>query len=130
MVKVLVAVAEPRILSYVAEGLRGQGLAVHAAGSIEGVIDALAEERFDIVVSDIFQPVLEGVALFSTIARASPRTRVIALMDFQSARARNYDLGLYIDSVIVKPFTLDRVRNEIEWVIHTAPRRIAAPVPA
>ena len=129
MAKILVAVAEPRILSYLAEGFADHGNVVHVASSIDDVIDQLAEERFDVIVSDIFQPVLEGVALFSTIARAMPKTRIVALMDFQSARARNYELSLWVDSVIVKPFTVERVRSEVEWVLSPTAKR-GAPVPA
>ena len=122
MAKILVAVAEPRVLKYLAEGIAAEDREIFTAGSIEAVVDQLVEERFDIVVSDIFQPLLEGVALFSTIARSSPRTRIIALMDFQSVRAKNYDLTLWVDSVIMKPFTAERVRSEVEWVMSGAAR--------
>src|SRR5262245_51358840 len=71
MAKILVAVAEPRILQYLVEGLGAPDREIVRAGSIEEIIDKLAEERFDVVVADIFQPVLDGVAVFSTIARAS-----------------------------------------------------------
>jgi DNA-binding response OmpR family regulator len=126
MAKILIGVADARILTYLAEGLAIDGHEIHRAGSIDAVIDKLAEERFDIFVADIFQPLIEGVALFATVARASPPTRSIALMDFQSARARNYDLSLWVDSVLMKPFTESRVRNEVAFILANAARR---PVP-
>ena len=44
MAKILIAVAEPRILSYLAEGFADHGNVVHVAGSIDDVIDHLAVE--------------------------------------------------------------------------------------
>jgi DNA-binding response OmpR family regulator len=127
MAKILVAAAEARMRDYIAQGLAEDGHDIHQADSIENVIDQLAEERFDAVVSDIFLPVLESIALFTTIARSSPLTRVIALMDFKTERAKHYDLSLWVDSVIAKPFTITRVKSELEFVLKATKRRAPAP---
>ena len=127
MAKILIAAAEARLLDYLAQGLEGNGHEIYTAASVEGVIDALAEERFDLVVSDIFQPVLESIALFKTIARASPKTRVIALLDFNTERAKHYDLSVWVDSSVAKPFTVGRIKNEIDFVLAAASRRAPAP---
>lgn len=115
------------MLDYLEQGLAAAGHDVEVASSIESVIDKLSEERFDVFVSDIFQPVLESIALFTTIARTSPRTRSIALMDFKTARAKQYDLSLWVDSVIEKPFTAGRVASEVEFLLAVAARRAASP---
>jgi len=127
MANILVATSLQAIRSYLRQGLEADQHTVYEAGSIDEVIDQLSEHRFDVVVADIFQPVLEGIALFSTTMRASPKTRLIALMDFQSARAKNYDLSLWVDSVITKPFTVERVKSEVEFMLGLAQRRRAAP---
>jgi DNA-binding response OmpR family regulator len=110
-------VPETRTLDYIADGLSVDGHEIHRAESIEDIFEQLSEERFDVVVAGIFEPLFEGVAVFATINRSLPKTRVIALTDYRSAHAETYDLSLWVDSVISKPFTIDRVRNEIEWVL-------------
>jgi DNA-binding response OmpR family regulator len=115
------------MLDYLEQGLTAAGHETRAANSIESVIDKFSEERFDIFVSDIFQPVLESIALFTTIARTSPKTRIIALMDFKTERARQYDLSLWVDSVIAKPFTVGRVASEVEFLLAVAARRASSP---
>jgi two-component system OmpR family response regulator len=129
MAKILVALTDERVARYVTDDLSGHGYEVHSATSIESVLDSLAEERFDAMVCDIFQPVIDGVALFATIARASPGTRVIALMDFQSTRARNYDIHIWTDSILTKPFTSKRVSDEVAFVLNGG-RRIPEPASA
>ena len=127
MAKILIAAAQARMLDYLVQGLTESGHEIHTAMSIEKVLDALAEERFDLVVSDIFQPVLDSIALFKTIARSTPNTRVIALLDFNTERARHYDLSVWVDSAVSKPFSAVRVRNEIDFVLAAASRRAPAP---
>ena len=127
MAKILIAAAEARMLDYLAGGLAETGHEIQTATSIEKVIDALAEERFDLVVSDVFQPVLESIALFKTIARSTPKTRMIALLDFNTERAKHYDLSVWVDSAVSKPFTAGRVKNEIDFVLAAASRRAPAP---
>ena len=127
MAKILIAAADARMLNYLASGLAESDHEIHAASSIEKIIDALAEDRFDLIVSDIFQPVLESIALFKTIARSTPKTRVIALLDFNTERAKHYDLSVWVDSSVSKPFTAGRVKNEIDYVLAAAKRRAPAP---
>jgi DNA-binding response OmpR family regulator len=111
------------LLRYVADGLGADNNEIVVAQSIEAALDAIADTRFDAVVADIFQPILEGVALLATIARACPKTRIIALIDYTTARARNYELGLWSDSVLSTPFTIDRIRSEISFVLAQGDKR-------
>jgi len=127
MAKILVAASDARMLDYLCQKLFAAGHAVIAVDTIEGILDALVEERFEIVVSEIFQPVLESVALFATIGRASPKTRIIALMDFKTERALQYDLGLWVDSVIAKPFTSARVASEVDFLLTVSVRGAVLP---
>lgn len=121
--KILVAMPKTDLLGYIADGVEADAHEVVCASSIDAALEAIADERFDLVISDIFQPVLEGVALLATISRACPKTRIIALLDYMTMRARNYELGLWSDSVLAKPFTIDRVRAEISWVLSQPEKR-------
>jgi two-component system, NtrC family, response regulator PilR len=111
------------LLSYVADGLAADHHQIVAASSIEEALDAIADVRFDVLIADIFHPVLEGVALLATVAKACPKTRIIALIDYTTTRARNYELGVWSDSILAKPFTIGRIRSEIEWVLSQPEKR-------
>jgi DNA-binding response OmpR family regulator len=121
--KILVAVPKEALLTYIADGLVADNHEIVMASSIEDALDAIAETRFDVVISDIFLPVLEGVALLATVARACAKTRIIALIDYTTARARNYELGTWADSILAKPFTIGRIRSEVSFVLSQPARR-------
>lgn len=121
--KILIAMPKADLLSYLADGMAADNHEIVQAGSIEQALEAIAEVRFDLVVSDIFHPVLEGVALLATVARACPKTRIIALIDHTTTRARNYELGVWADSILAKPFTIDRIRSEVAFVLAQPEKR-------
>lgn len=121
MAKLLVAAAESRMLLYLVQGLEAGGHEVRPAMSVEDLFDALSEERFDAVVSSLFEPAVEGVAVFATLARAFPKTRIIALTDYRVGHARNCDLSLWVDSVLAKPLSVERILTELDWVLPEKP---------
>lgn len=123
MASVLVAIEDSGFLSYVAGALASGGHEVVRTETIDGVFDAVAEDRFDLVAAEIFQPVLEGVSLFATLARAFPATRLVAITDFRTARAHNYNLQLWSDSVLAKPLSGERLRQEVQWLLARPSRR-------
>ena len=123
MAKILVAAANDGIRNYLTTGLEADGHEVFAAATNDEVLDQISEERFDLVIADVFLPVLEGVALIATIARACRSARIIALTDFKTARAHTYDLSCWVDSSISKPFCISRVLSEVEFVLHHEDRR-------
>lgn len=123
MAKILVALPKADLLSYLADGLAADEHEIVQASTIEETLDAIADVRFDVVIADIFQPVLEGVAVLATVARACPKTRIIALIDYTTTRARNYELGVWTDSILAKPFTIDRIRSEVRWVMSQPEKR-------
>ena len=122
--KILVAMPKADLLRYIADGLAADDHEIVEAGSIEAALDAIAEVRFDLVVADVFHPVLEGVALLATVARACPKTRIIALVDYTTTRARNYELGVWADSILAKPFTIGRIRSEIAFILAQPEKRV------
>lgn len=129
MAKILVAAANDGIRTYLATGLEADGHEVYSAAGNEEVLDLISEERFDLVIADVFLPVIEGVALIATIARACRSARIIALTDFTTVRAHTYDLSCWADSSITKPFCISRVRDEVAFVLrHTDRRAPVAPV--
>lgn len=114
------------MLLYLGQGLEEGAHEVRHAMSVEDLFDALAEERFDAVVANLFEPAVEGVAVFATLARAFPKTRIIALTDYRVGHARTCDLSLWVDAVIAKPFTIERILQELSFLLPGQRRRAAA----
>ena len=123
MARILVATANADLRAYIGEGLGAAEHELHFAASIDEVMDAAADHRFDVAVMDVFTPVLEGVALAATLARACPHTRILALLDYTTARARNYELHVWAESVLTKPLSGERIANEVAFLLEKPARR-------
>ena len=79
MAKVLVVDDEPMILDLVRRALGSAGHEVRLADGGDAALAALADERFDMVVTDILMPGKEGIALILDIRRLRPGLPVIAI---------------------------------------------------
>jgi PAS domain S-box-containing protein len=112
---VLVVDDEPEIRDMLAEILRGADHDVTTAASGREALQRIAAQRYDIVVTDIRMPDLDGRALFQQIRDRWPRlaTRVVfvtgdtltpALREFVTHSGR---------PVIEKPFLPDDVRRVV-----------------
>jgi signal transduction histidine kinase len=80
---------------------------VTAVGDGFAALEALRRERFDLVVSDIMMPGMDGLALLREIKSdaAWPGTPVILLSARAGEEARIEGLGAGADDYIVKPFS-------------------------
>ena len=61
--RILVVDDEPELLDYLAETLRREGYAVETAPDGRSATDALANGTFDLVLSDIVMPGMNGLQL-------------------------------------------------------------------
>lgn len=73
----------------------------------------LAENRVDVIVSDVRMPVMDGVALVRAIAATgAPRPRVILVTGFSDLQPRDaYALG--VEAIIEKPLERDHLLDAV-----------------
>jgi two-component system nitrogen regulation response regulator GlnG len=89
------------------------GLEVRSFPSAEGVIEALAKEQPDVVVSDIRMPGMDGLSLLSRINEAQPELPVIIMTahsDLDSAVAAFHG-GAF--EYLPKPFDVDEAVEQV-----------------
>jgi CheY-like chemotaxis protein len=82
MPKILVVDDEGPIRRLLRTALLGAGHEIAIAGGPEEAIARCASERFDLVVSDVLMPVMDGHELTRIIAGFWPQTRVILMSGF------------------------------------------------
>lgn len=64
---ILVVDDEPEYRKLIHSVLADEGYEVHSAGDGEDALAKMAEVKIDLVVSDVFMPVMDGIALHRTI---------------------------------------------------------------
>jgi CheY-like chemotaxis protein len=118
--QILVVDDEPEILSLMAEWLEGEGLAARSTSDSLEASRLLKTIAFDVIVSDIMMPNLNGLQLLEAAKRQNPSVQVV-LVTAYSSRALALDaLEKGASGFVEKPMTretfLDPVRQAlVRW---------------
>ncbi|MFN8602611.1 MAG: sigma-54 dependent transcriptional regulator [Candidatus Binatia bacterium] len=109
MATVLVVDDERNIRAHLATYVKSLGHATEVAASAEEALAMLGERTFDLVLSDVRMPGLDGLALLGEIRKRAPETLVVLMTAYATVpqavevmRAGAYDY-------LVKPFSLDQI---------------------
>lgn len=108
MARVLVAEDEPAVREFVVRALQHARHEVVAVEDGQRALERLVEARFDLLVTDIVMPHLDGIALALKATRDWPGMAVLLMTGYPAERQRAFNLDELIDRVILKPFTLDQ----------------------
>ena len=123
MARILIAEDEEGIRSLVARALSMDGHAVTTAHDGAEALDVLAREHgaFELLLSDIRMPVMDGIALALAAARDHPQISILLMTGFADQRERAFGLDTLIHDVIAKPFTLATIRTAVSEALKAKP---------
>jgi two-component system response regulator PilR (NtrC family) len=116
--RILIVDDETSMREFLSILLQREGYATVAADSAESALKVLAEQKFDLVISDVNMPGLDGIGLLEQIKSNTPDTVVMMITAFstteQAVEAMKH--GAY--NYIAKPFKVDEIklliRNAVE----------------
>jgi two-component system, cell cycle response regulator CpdR len=112
MARILLAEDEDAVRAFVKRALEQDGHLVLEAEDGGLALDLLQgdAERFDLLLSDIRMPVMDGIALALSAARDFPDMPIILMTGYADQRERAANLQALIEDVISKPFALADLR--------------------
>jgi DNA-binding NtrC family response regulator len=117
MAKILVVDDEESIRSFVERALTLDGHEVKMAGDGAEALDVLATDSFDLMLSDIRMPLMDGIALALSAARDFPAMTILLMTGFADQRERTVDLEALIHDVVTKPFSLAQLREAVSGAV-------------
>ena len=125
MARILIADDEEAIRSLIARALRQDDHEVVTATDGAHALDVLGRERgaFELLLSDIRMPVMDGIALAHAAARAHPAVTILLMTGYADQRERAYGLDALIHDVLTKPFSLGVMRTAVNGALNAPPRR-------
>ena len=108
MARILVAEDDSSVRAFVVSALSMKGHEVVAAedGGLGAEIADEEEGRFDLLLSDIKMPIMDGIALALHVGAKYPAMTIVLMTGFADQRERAHGLDALIYDVITKPFTL------------------------
>jgi len=117
MARILVAEDDQAVQSFVTRALAHKGHDVTAADDGLHALEILGNENFDLLITDIVMPGLDGIGLALKVARDHPALPVLLMTGFSAERQRAHNLEELICRVVTKPFTLKQICDAAELAI-------------
>jgi two-component system cell cycle response regulator CpdR len=130
MARILIAEDEDALRALVARALTNAGHDVLTAPDGGEALDCLTREdgRFDLLLTDIKMPVMDGIALALAAARDYPHIVILLMTGYADQRERASNLDALIHDVVTKPFTLAEIRAAVEEALAANETRQSAAV--
>lgn len=123
MARILIAEDDENVRAFVSRALVHSGHEVVEAedGGIAAEIVVEEEGRFDLLLSDIKMPVMDGIALALSVAAQFPALTIMLMTGFADQRERAHGLDALIYDVVPKPFSLQVLLQKVSDALEKKP---------
>lgn len=121
MAKILVAEDDDMVRELVIRALNDDGHELTAAPDGAAALEALTRRNgdFDLLLSDVKMPVMDGIALALAAGREHPDIAIMLMTGFADQRERAHRLDALVHDVIAKPFSVDQIKVAVrEALVH------------
>ncbi len=86
---------------------------VSVADDGDGALELMAQDNFEVVVTDVIMPGMSGIELLSRIRKLNDRTMVIIITGEPNINAAVESMKLGADDYISKPFNVDKIIESV-----------------
>ncbi len=127
MARVLLTEDDDAVRAFVQRALQIDNHHVITACDGAEAMEILTAEdgRFDLLLSDVKMPVMDGIALALNAARNWPSLMILLMTGYADQRERAHGLDLLVHDVVTKPFSLAEIRKAVSDAAAAASRSTA-----
>ena len=120
MVKILVVEDDYSLNSSVCRYLSGCGY--ETSGAVNGVnaLKLMEEKKFDLIVSDIMMPLMDGFEFAETVRAIDKLTPILFMTAKDDLPSKEKGFAAGIDDYLVKPFELTELKLRISALLRRA----------
>lgn len=126
MARILVAEDDTNVRAFVVRALEMNGHEVTAAEDGGLALEIVTEQAgaFDLLLSDIKMPVMDGIALALDVGARFPEMIIILMTGFADQRERAHGLDALVYDVVPKPFSLAQLVEKVGDALAGRPAEI------
>jgi CheY-like chemotaxis protein len=118
MARVLIAEDEQPVRELLARALTQDGYEVETAPDGAAALEQLSiKAPFDLLLTDIRMPVMDGIALALAAARDHPDLAIVLMTGYAGERQRAHGLDALIHDVVLKPFSLTEIKDALKGAL-------------
>lgn len=118
MAHILIAEDDKSVRTFVSRALSLRGHTVREAENGAAALRALSQEGgFDLVITDVVMPEMDGIALAVEVAHRHPEMPLLLMTGYSAERERAHNLDHLDCGVIIKPFSLSAICDAAETAI-------------
>lgn len=115
MSKILIVEDDEPVRTLAARALERDGHSVDTAEDGELGLDQIRSQggAYDLVVSDIRMPAMDGIEMAKAASRLYPELKIMLVTGYAEQREQAEELRSIIVEVVPKPFTLAQIRDKV-----------------
>ena len=115
MARILIAEDDDVVRAFVVRALGGDGHDIIEAADGVTALDALKRSsgKFDLLLSDVKMPGMDGVALALATGRDHPDIPIMLMTGYAEQRERAHRLDAFVHDVIAKPFSVEQIKGAV-----------------
>jgi two-component system cell cycle response regulator CpdR len=115
MARILIAEDESMLCDMCARALADDGHEVEMAHDGTEALDVLTKYmgQFDLLLTDVRMPKMDGIALSMAAAREFPEITILLMTGYADQRERAHGLDALIHDVLAKPFSVASLRGAV-----------------
>lgn len=119
MASILLAEDDTSLRTFLARALKKAGHDVTAVGDGDDALDAVRRQHFDLLLSDIVMPGLDGIELSRRAGRMRPEMRIMFITGFAAVALNERNGAPQGAQVLSKPFHLKDLVDQVEIFLGT-----------
>ncbi|HEX8924743.1 MAG TPA: response regulator, partial [Terriglobales bacterium] len=112
--KILVVDDEPGVLTTVQAVLQREGYDVDAAGDGASALAAIGHTHYDLVLTDLKMPDVDGLAVLAEVRKRSPQTVTVIMTGFGSVGSALEAVQLGAYEYLLKPTEVSELKQAVE----------------
>ncbi|NDC55885.1 MAG: response regulator [Alphaproteobacteria bacterium] len=112
--RILVAEDNPAVREFIIRALTGAGMTLKAVADGQEALNELQAAAYDLLITDIVMPNVDGIALALKATRLHPNLKVVMISGYAQERMRAHNLEALVHKVIAKPFSIEEMVTAVK----------------
>ncbi len=117
MARILIAEDDTAVREFVGRALTHGGHYVDTAEDGLAALEILGEQDYDLLITDIVMPGLDGIELSLKVTKEKPDMAILLMTGYAAERQRAHNLDALIHQVLAKPFSLRQICDAAEQAL-------------